>query len=336
MYKDIVEKGASSADSLNYLVNEELGNILQSDWEKLLFKRLIRFDLIDGTAANSDEISEKICFDKVERLRNLVDFLAFDSKNMRSKLDKEKKSIPQRVFVDGEIKIKYGFTDNHAKKVIVVFQGKQASLELIHSMENKITHKTTSELFQHDKYQFFKYSKKNKDYDFIFLEDDFNFIHGWYMTNYGKMIYKNLQYFLSLLSKNYEEIHLIGSSKGGYGAYHTGKDLDFVKSITLIAPVLEVDEYIKRLKIPHLKQELSNSSDALYQDILSRESVPPVISSRITIYSGKSDYSYKKIKDLITENPTLNVVEVDEKLDHMQIIRGFYKEALNKTLGLKI
>ncbi|MCB5952924.1 hypothetical protein LI951_12675 [Enterococcus sp. BWT-B8] len=353
MYQALLDNGSVNVEYPNIIISENLDKILKNTWQKMLFNRFITFNLLDAVIdksaqSSSDFYSNNIMiindfkhidpiqistFDKIERMKKLLDFLSFDASNLRKQKSKEMQKIKQRVYVDGQIKIKYGYKNNNGKKLMIFFQGKRASLAEIHRQENKITHKTMNELFQHDKYQFFKYSLNNPNYDFVYLEDDFNYIHGWYMTNFGSMIVSNIQNFIVNLGNNYEEIHFVGTSKGGYGAYHVGKDMKQLTSLTLIAPILDIAHYIDILKVPTLKAELSNNDSALFKQIQQREQIKPDFPEKIMIVTGKSDYDYKKLLQLSHEYPEIIFEEVDENYTHLEIISNSYKRVLSKRLN---
>ncbi|WP_239257205.1 hypothetical protein [Listeria ilorinensis] len=355
MYQELLKNGHKIIDTPNVIISDDFAAVISSHWQNLLYERFLKYDLLDALVdqswnkLSSDyrtnrlvvqnffdyELVKKVkSFDKLKRARGIIDLLAFDTKWLRENREAELKTMKQSVYVDGEIKIKYGYQNNHAQKLIVVFQSNWAYEKEIHELENVVSHKLTSNLFRHSCYQFYQFAQRNPSYDFIFLEDDFNYIYGWFMTNYGKLIYKNLQAFITALSKSYEEVHFVGASKGGYGAYHIGKDMEEVKSMTLIAPILKIDKYMEKLNNTKMKQEIIGNNASLFEEILCRENVSPIKNDRIAISTGKSDYQYEQIIELVQKNPEINLTETKETYTHDEVIVMTHKQMLHQFLGL--
>ncbi|MED1807681.1 hypothetical protein ABEW90_03395 [Bacillus subtilis] len=353
MYNELMINSETIIDRINIIVSDNLSNILDTHWENLLYKRFIDRKILDVVVDKelSDDSNYSRCgilainhFDekKIKGVKNdalrkakgSAALLAFDTKWLRDRRKVELEQVNQSVFVDGEIKQKYGFVKNNAKKLIVVFQSSWANINLIHDNEGKVTHDLLNDIFKYKKYQFFQFSKRNKEYDFVFLEDEFNYIYGWFTTNYGNMIVENIQRFMKELSKGYQETHFVGASKGGYGAYHIGKDLEFVDTINLIAPILDVESYAKRVNNQMMLKEISSNDDNLLSEIIERQKVRPIKPERIYLSTGKSDYNYEHIMDLTNEFPEIQVTETNEEYDHNDIILHTYKDVLKKTLNL--
>ncbi|NTU25627.1 hypothetical protein HPX95_05480 [Bacillus tequilensis] len=354
MYNELMSNSETIIDRINVIVSDNLSNILDTHWENLLYKRFIDRKILDvvvdkelsgdsnyskcGILAINHFDQKKIKGVKNDALRKAkgsAALLAFDTKWLRDRRKVELEQVNQSVFVDGQIKQKYGFVKNNAKKLIVVFQSSWANINLIHNNEGKVTHDLLNDVFKYKKYQFFQFAKRNKEYDFVFLEDEFNYIYGWFTTNYGTMIVENIQRFMEELSKEYQETHFVGASKGGYGAYHIGKDLEFVDSINLIAPIMDVESYAKRVNNQMMLKEISSNDDNLLLEIIERQKVRPIKPERIHLSTGKSDYNYKHIMDLTNEFPEIQVTETKEEYDHNDIILHTYKEVLKKTLNLE-
>lgn len=352
MYNALMVNSDALIDKLNIITNDNLTNVLDTHWEKLLFTRFVDRKILDciidkradksnykaGYVPILDHVDYKVISriknDALRKAKGAAALLAFDTKWLRDHRKVEMEQVKQSVYVDGEIKQKYGFVKNNSKKLIVVFQSSWANMKEINRLKNTVSHELLQDLFKYKKYQFFQFAGRNKDYDFIFLEDEFNFVYGWFTTNYGHMIVENIQNFMRQLNTQYEEINFVGASKGGYGAYHIGKDLDFVRSITLMAPILDVVSYSKRVNNQTVLGELSDGRDDLLEKIIDRQNVEPINPERIYMTTGESDYNYKEMIQLAEKYPGLNIELTDKTYDHNDIILHTYKKALNETLGL--
>ncbi|GIN88717.1 hypothetical protein J6TS2_51030 [Heyndrickxia sporothermodurans] len=354
MYDELLVNSEKLIDNINVIVSDNFEDIFDNQWDNLLYNRFIKYGVLDALIDKSRKENSKyptsgihvfddfdltklksIKNDPLKKAKGNTKLLAFDTKWLRDNRKVEKEAVPQRVYTDGQIKMKYGFVDNKAKKLIVVFQSNWANENKIHDNEHLVTHELLNDTFRYKKYQFFKYAGQNKEFDFIFLEDEFNYIYGWYMTNYGKIIFPNIQNFMKELSKLYDEIHFVGASKGGYGAYHIGKDLEFVKTIALIAPILEVKDYVEQVNNPFMLNEISDGSEELLNKIVEREKVGLVNPDRIYVSSGKSDYQYKNIKRLMEENNGIHYLKADDTYTHDDVIKYTYKELISMSLGLE-
>ncbi|WP_270344595.1 hypothetical protein [Enterococcus thailandicus] len=352
MYNTLMTNSDTIIDRLNIIANDNLSNVLDTHWEKLLFTRFIDRKILDvlidkqkslATYDSSyvsvmDHVDYKainnIKNDSLRKAKGATALLAFDTKWLRDHRKVEMEQVKQSVYVDGEIKQKYGFVKNNSKKLIVVFQSSWANTKEINKLKNTVSHELLQDLFKYKKYQFFQFAQRNKDYDFIFLEDEFNFVYGWFTTNYGHMIVENIQNFIRELYKEYNEINFVGASKGGYGAYHIGKDLDFVKSITLIAPIIDVISYSQKVNNQTILGELSDGREDLLKKIIDRQNVEPINPSRIYMTTGESDYNYKQMIQLLEKHPGLNLNFTDKSYDHNDVILHTYKSALSENLGL--
>jgi hypothetical protein len=355
MYQYILDNGHKIVEFPTVIINDDFASTISSPWQKLLYERYVKYGLLDAVVDKSlskkevsyptgsikvqSEMDYKLVtdiqkYDKLKRSNGVISLLSFDTKWLRNERRVEEKTMHQSVYLDGEIKIKYGFKNNNAKKCIVVFQSNWAFENEIHESENKITHKLTSNLFRHNVYQFYQFAQRNIEFDFIFLEDDYNYIYGWFMTNYGTMIYPNIQRFIRKLKENYAEIHLLGASKGGYGAYHTGKDMEEVDSITAIAPILKVESYWERLNNRHMKAEISNNNIEVLNQIIERENVKPINPKIISVSTGKSDYQYQEIINLTKDCPEVKLLESEPHYNHDEVITMTHKDMLKNSLGL--
>lgn len=349
IYKVILNSPQKLFDEPIIIDNDELVEVLKNSWENLLYRRFKRYNILAGVICKNSEFTDEdipvflnseayqkssIPHDAIKVMTGLIDLLAFDTKWLRENKE-QPKELPERFFVDGEMKLKYGLVENGAKKLMVVFQSSWAKVGEIYHGEHKITHKIEKELYAHRKYQFFHYSHTSKEYDYVFLEDDFNYIYGWFMVDKGKFIHPNIQKFVTLLSANYEEVHFLGASKGGYGAYHCGKDLDCVASITLLAPIIRIEEYVVNVNARRLLGELEYGDPELLEQLLLREQMPPSSGKKISVLTGESDYQYETIKELVAKYPALSLTEGNPSLKLETLISESYIQFLEDNLGIK-
>lgn len=315
--------------------NQKLSSLInENGWEKLLLDRYIKHKIIDGYTDITGNI-HTLETDQIQRLRGLISLLSFDTDFLRKERQKRRvygETLEPLVYNDDDIKIKYGFKNQGAKKLIIIFQPKWAKTEYIFPNSGKITHDSYEGLFQYNTYQFVGRSQEYTDYDFVFIQDDFNLVYGWFTTNYGKLIYRNLQRFIELLSEPYDKTVLVGASKGAYGAYHLGKDLSCIDTIIGIGPILSMGDYSEEVDNSTLKYTVENNYFLLEQ-IKLREQVPPNSNIKIIFSSGKKDYQIKLIEELSNKYKNIKLFRYDDFEDHGKIIENSYKDMFSYGLS---
>lgn len=307
---------------INYIVDEG-------------YEKIDGFNYIgNGLNLNIDsEITEEKFEDRIRAKLNLLNFeKSFLLQNHRKEED-------VLVYYGNKTKIKYSYKKNRAKKIIFIFQSAWAEVSIIHNNREKITDQIYKDITKHDKYQFYSYSKNNLDYDFVFIQDDNSYIYGWFTWNAGNCIVEDHVNFIEKFSEQYEEAHIVGASKGGYGALHIGKNCSNIDSINLLAPIVSLSQYRLKTNYQTLFNELSstNDKDKLENFLEKVESIERTenIPMRVNCITGEEDYDYENIKKIEKKVPNFNCEYVDKDLKHGEIISNNYKEFLEKNLNLK-
>lgn len=335
VYDALLKEGYAAVESGAIVANKDIEKILTNNWQKLLFKRLTSYKIIDGWYSNSfTQFHEVGISDELERASGVIKLLSFDTDFLRK--EKQRNSqygdrLQELYYSDGDIVIKYSIKKNNANKLAVVFQPKWAKVEYIYPNFGKITEDSFDATMQFNSLQFVGLSKKYLNYDFLYIEDAWNISGGWYMTNFGNLIYQNIVNFVSKYAQKYDETVALGASKGAYGAYHIGKLVPEIKKVGIAAPVLSASEYesVDGTTLRNLSNNYKN------MDILSAIKKIEDKKGNITklvVSSGQNDYQFELAKYISKQYE--NSVYIDfPKGNHTEIIKESYREVFDKILS---
>lgn len=334
VYDTILKLGYSAVESGAIVANENIEEILTDGWQNLLLKRLTTYKIIDGWYSNSfDKFHEVTIDSESERAAGVVKMLAFDTDFLRK--ERQRKSqygdkLPELYYTDGDLTIKYSIKKNDGNKLAVVFQPKWAKVEYIYPNIGKITEDMFDSTMQFNSLQFVNLSKHYLEYDFLYIEDAWNVAGGWYMTNFGNLIYQNVVDFVSKYAKHYDETVALGASKGAYGAYHIGKSVPEISRIGLAGPILSAHDY-ERVDVSVLRNLSNNYKNKdILSDIKDIEDRKGNI-TKLVISSGKNDYQYELAKNISKQYEDSDYIDFPEG-DHGEIIRESYREVFDRIL----
>lgn len=174
---------------------------------------------------------------------NLIDFLN-DSvvKKMNVDINDYRIDVTENIF---------DYYDNGSDKLIVVFNG---STDVIHDYGNR---DYVSKLRNK---QCFVEIKENKDNNYLFIQDSFSELYGFYIQHFNHLIFWNLNDKLSeFIIKNKfdpQNVTAIGNSKGATAALLYSINNENIGNSFVINPILDFVEYFEKnnyLVFQHLK-----------------------------------------------------------------------------------
>lgn len=141
------------------------------------------------------------------------------------------------------IRINGKHINNGSDTLVIVLQGVFSKTNEMYAkkiIKNQITNESVKNL--HEYYHFMKLSQKSEDRDYLYLQDYYSKLYGWYIFDNGKFIYtelsKKIEQFIR--KNNYKKIYLIGSSKGGAGAILMALHNNFIDKVFAMVPDLRI------------------------------------------------------------------------------------------------
>ncbi len=314
-------------------------SIFSTSWHKLMLERFVKLDLINYFLINNNDKNQHYhnikvinnpnqaipCdIDVIKRLNQSRILHTHEIKYLRANSQKKLKTS---VYYDEDFnKVKFHFHDNGAQKIVFVFQPAWADQGKIHGSRGCIEDLDYSKIERQDHYQFYGLLTPNKEYNYIFIHDEYSFVHGWFHYNNGKEVHSTIKRFIEKVSCKYKKSILLGASKGGYGAYHIGKRIECIDKIILIAPIVDLEKYANEVN-KTLLQQLDFDDSKIIQ-LKKIESVEPVCNASIVALTGGADYQVNEIKS----NPFIQSEILDDVSEHTEIISTGYKEFISKHL----
>lgn len=314
-------------------------SVFSNSWYKLMLERFLKLELINYFLIDDDldkngrygikvinkpEQAIDCNIDVIKRLEQSRILHTYEIKYLKKN---QKKELKTSVYYDEAFnKIKYHFHDNGAQKIVFVFQSAWADQVVIHKSRGCIEDLDYSKIERHDHYQFYGLLTSNKNYNYIFIQDEYSFIHGWFHFNNGKEVHNTIKKFIEKISSKYKKAILLGASKGGYGAYHIGKRIDGIEKIILIAPILDLEKYSKEVHKSILQQ--LDFDDFKLHRLKEIEAVEPVGNANIVALTSGADYQANEI----VSNQFINAEIFDEISEHNDVIKNGYMKFIKKHL----
>ncbi|EUJ52472.1 hypothetical protein [Listeria fleischmannii] len=132
---------------------------------------------------------------------------------------------------------------NNSDTLVVIFQGvftktNEAYADKI--VNKQIPNEAVKDL--HGYYHFMKVSGRNEERDYLYLQDYYSNLYGWYLFDHGRFIYKELSKKLNAFIREhgYKHVYLVGSSKGGVGAILMALHCPAVEKVFTMVPDLKI------------------------------------------------------------------------------------------------
>lgn len=321
------------------VIKIESFSIFSNSWFKLMLERfvkleLINYFLIEGNNILQEHHTIKIInrpeqathckIDVVKRLEQCRILHTYEIKYLKRN---QKKELKTSVYYSEDFnKVKYHFHDNDAQKIVFVFQSAWADQGVIHKSRGRIEDLDYSKTERHDNYQFYGFLTSNKEYNYVFIQDEYSFVHGWFHFNNGKEVHSTIKSFIEKKSSKYKQTVLLGASKGGYGAYHIGKSIKGIDKIVLIAPILDLEKYSRDVH-KSIFQQLG-FDDFKIQRLKELESTKPINNTNIVALTSGADYQVNEI----TSNAFIDTEILDNVSEHNDVIKNGYLEFITKHL----
>lgn len=111
--------------------------------------------------------------------------------------------------------MKYDFIDNNSNKLVIIFNPMQG----LPNRETLIKEKLRETI--NDRNAFYRIIK-NRQFNYLFLKDNYSDLYGWYITDYDNLVFDSINEWITCFIKdgNYEteNVTTFGFSKGGSAA----------------------------------------------------------------------------------------------------------------------
>ncbi|EGO2713259.1 hypothetical protein IDE33_002833, partial [Enterococcus faecalis] len=142
-----------------------------------------------------------------------------------------------------EVRFEGKHIQNDSDTLIIVLQGVFSKTNEMYAKkvaEGYISAETVKNL--HNYYHFMKLSQNNATRDYLYLQDYYSELYGWYVFDNGKFIYKELRKLIKqfIIKNNYKKVYLVGSSKGGAGAILMALHNEFIDKVFVMVPDLRI------------------------------------------------------------------------------------------------
>ncbi|MBC2002160.1 hypothetical protein HCA78_00170 [Listeria booriae] len=195
---------------------------------------------------------------------------------------------------------------NNSDTLVIIFQGvftKTNEAYATNIMEGRIPDKDVKNL--HSYYHFMKISERNDTRDYLYLEDYYSRLYGWYTFDNGKFIYEELSDELSQFidAHGYKHVYVVGSSKGGVGAILMALHCPQIERVFTMVPDIRIstdgfgdsgrklffnenEVFEKRVKTMFEKQDI-------FKRLEKRENKP-----KFFFFTGVRDYGFKPLTNL--------------------------------------
>ncbi|EIA20837.1 hypothetical protein [Listeria fleischmannii] len=194
---------------------------------------------------------------------------------------------------------------NGSDTLVIVFQNAAKPLnDAIPAIYNdEIDQTQVSEM--HARYTWIKFAERVNHVDYLFIQDHFSKVYGWYFIDSGKMIYEELNIEISqfIQKYHYKKVIAFGSSKGGTGALLYGLINPFITDVFSLVPQIRVADYINTL-CPNEKS-LFFANDAIFEQKVNNLFFSPQIyqqkpSCKIYFYTGLQDIQFADLLEYRT------------------------------------
>lgn len=194
---------------------------------------------------------------------------------------------------------------NNSKILVIIFH---ATFSIIDEkfykefLDNKITAERVQQIHKGNLH-FFQFAMKTKEADFLFLEDYFSELYGWYMFDKDKFIYNELNQELdNFIEENgYKRAIALGSSKGGTGAF-----LHSLMSTKISDCFIMIPDLCKSLKF------LSENGKAI-------------------LFNNNEEFQ-KKLTSFFDDNKYLSLVSDSKK--HFTVVSGIRDNTYRETCNI--
>lgn len=132
---------------------------------------------------------------------------------------------------------------NNSDTLVVIFQGVFTKTNETYAdkiVNKQIPDEAVKDL--HGYYHFMKVSGRNEERDYLYLQDYYSNLYGWYLFDHGRFIYKELSKKLNAFIREhgYKHVYLVGSSKGGVGAILMALHCPAVEKVFTMVPDLKI------------------------------------------------------------------------------------------------
>ncbi|MBA3926768.1 hypothetical protein [Listeria rustica] len=132
---------------------------------------------------------------------------------------------------------------NQSDTLVVIFQGvftKTNEAYATRIVNGQMPDENVKNL--HSYYHFMKVSMRNETRDYLYLEDYYSKLYGWYLFDNGRFIYEELSAQLNefIEKHGYKHVYLVGSSKGGVGAILMALHCPSVEQVYTMVPDLRI------------------------------------------------------------------------------------------------
>ncbi|MBA3925425.1 hypothetical protein [Listeria rustica] len=194
---------------------------------------------------------------------------------------------------------------NQSDTLVVIFQGvftktNEAYADRI--VQKQIPDEEVKNL--HSYYHFMKVSMRNEARDYLYLEDYYSQLYGWYLFDHGRFIYEELSEQLSRFIKDqgYRHVYLVGSSKGGVGAIMMALHCPEIDNVYTMVPDLRISTTGFGESGRHLFFNQDAAFEAEVKTIFEREKTFEKFAkfdkkARFFFFTGVRDYGFRPVTD---------------------------------------